>query len=702
MPACLAAADLVVSRSGASTVAELTAVGLASVLIPLPRSPGDHQTANATVLERAGAALLVPDDELDGDRLADVVDAPPGRSAAPGRHGGGGRRPGPARRGRAGGRPGRGLRQPPAARPAPDAPPSCRRPARRRGPGRLRPPPPQRRVRPPAPAPAVMSGSARPGSRGPASSRLRPPRGGSAVTATRTVRRRRAAARSRQPPRQPPPPVPGLDLSQPRRVHVVGIGGAGHERHRLGAGVHGPPGHRAATSRRRAGTERLAARGVVVAVGHDAANLDDPDVVAVSTRHPRAQPRGARGPSARHPRGPPVRGAGRHLCRPPLAGRGRHPRQDHHLVDAGAGAGGGGAAAELPDRRRRQRGRHRRGVGRRRAAGRGGRRERRHLPRAARLGRPGHQRGGRPPRPLRLDRCAAGRLRALPRRHCPAPGWSGSTCRGGPSWPDGPAARAWTVATVGQAADADYRIARPRPSARVGASFELERRGERLGRIELAVPGAHNALNAAAATALALEAGAPFGAAQAALARFAGVARRLQFRGEAGGVTFIDDYAHLPTEVAAAVAAGRAGGWRRVVAVFQPHRYSRIGALWPDFAARLRGGRPGGGHRRLRRRRGAPPRRHRQARGRRRARRPPVVAGGLPAPTGRSRPLPGRRAAARRPVPDARRRRPHLAARRAGFRGRGPGRGAGARRGAGSAGARPGRAGDAAEARGSR
>ncbi|MPY93669.1 MAG: UDP-N-acetylmuramate--L-alanine ligase, partial [Acidimicrobiia bacterium] len=105
-----------------------------------------------------------------------------------------------------------------------------------------------------------------------------------------------------------------------------------------------------------------------------------------------------------------------------------------------------------------------------------------------------------------------------------------------------------------------------------------------LGRFELPVPGAHNAANAAAATALALEAGASADAARAALARFAGVARRLQFRGEAAGVTFVDDYAHLPTEVAAAIAAGRAGGWRRVVAVFQPHRYSRVSALWRDFA----------------------------------------------------------------------------------------------------------------------
>jgi len=61
------------------------------------------------------------------------------------------------------------------------------------------------------------------------------------------------------------------------------------------------------------------------------------------------------------------------------------------------------------------------------------------------------------------------------------------------------------------------------------------------------------------------------------------VARRFEFRGSVGGITFVDDYAHLPSEVAAALAAARNGGWRRVVAVFQPHRYSRTGELGAQF-----------------------------------------------------------------------------------------------------------------------
>lgn len=70
MPLVLAAADVVVARAGGTTVAELAAVGVASVLIPLPQAPGDHQTANAAGLVRAGAAILVPDGELTAERLA--------------------------------------------------------------------------------------------------------------------------------------------------------------------------------------------------------------------------------------------------------------------------------------------------------------------------------------------------------------------------------------------------------------------------------------------------------------------------------------------------------------------------------------------------------------------------------------------------------------------------------------------------------
>lgn len=75
MPRALLAADLVICRSGASSVAELAAVGVPSVLVPLPGAPGDHQTANAAALVGAGAAVMVPDVELDGARLVAELDA---------------------------------------------------------------------------------------------------------------------------------------------------------------------------------------------------------------------------------------------------------------------------------------------------------------------------------------------------------------------------------------------------------------------------------------------------------------------------------------------------------------------------------------------------------------------------------------------------------------------------------------------------
>jgi len=99
----------------------------------------------------------------------------------------------------------------------------------------------------------------------------------------------------------------------------------------------------------------------------------------------------------------------------------------------------------------------------------------------------------------------------------------------------------------------------------------------------VAVPGLHNAKNAAVATVAALAAGANPEAVSRALARFAGVARRFEFRGEREGVTYVDDYAHLPTEVRAALAAARDGEWGRVIAVFQPHRYSRTADFGEQF-----------------------------------------------------------------------------------------------------------------------
>jgi UDP-N-acetylmuramate--alanine ligase len=137
--------------------------------------------------------------------------------------------------------------------------------------------------------------------------------------------------------------------------------------------------------------------------------------------------------------------------------------------------------------------------------------------------------------------------------------------------------------TYGFDSGADLRISGYEGQRR-GSRFRLVREGVDLGQVELALPGRHNARNAAGALAAAVAAGAPVEGALAGIAAFAGVARRSQLRGERNGVTFVDDYAHLPGEVAPALAAARDGGWGRVVCVFQPHRYSRTEALWADFA----------------------------------------------------------------------------------------------------------------------
>jgi UDP-N-acetylmuramate--alanine ligase len=108
-----------------------------------------------------------------------------------------------------------------------------------------------------------------------------------------------------------------------------------------------------------------------------------------------------------------------------------------------------------------------------------------------------------------------------------------------------------------------------------------------LGRVPLAVPGRHNVQNALGAIAAALAAGAPFEAAVAGLATFTGAARRFHLRAEVGGVTVVDDYAHNPPKVAAALAAARLGPWKRVVAVFQPHLYSRTRLFAAEFGRAL-------------------------------------------------------------------------------------------------------------------
>ena len=130
---------------------------------------------------------------------------------------------------------------------------------------------------------------------------------------------------------------------------------------------------------------------------------------------------------------------------------------------------------------------------------------------------------------------------------------------------------------VGLAADADVRIMSPELGERGSAAqVELPGGGGGAVRLALQVPGLHNLRNAAAALAVALELGVDLERCITALERFSGVARRFERVGEARGVTIVDDYAHHPTEVLATLAAARQTfPRRRVVAVFQPHLFSR-------------------------------------------------------------------------------------------------------------------------------
>jgi UDP-N-acetylmuramate--alanine ligase len=123
-------------------------------------------------------------------------------------------------------------------------------------------------------------------------------------------------------------------------------------------------------------------------------------------------------------------------------------------------------------------------------------------------------------------------------------------------------------------------------TCRVVQSTEQGKRTE-LGALRLRVPGRHNLLNALAAVAVGLETGVPFPRIASALEEFAGAERRFQRRGEERGVLVVDDYGHHPTEITAVIAAARAGLDRRVVVVFQPHRYSRTRDLLDAFGDAL-------------------------------------------------------------------------------------------------------------------
>ena len=369
---------------------------------------------------------------------------------------------------------------------------------------------------------------------------------------------------------------PELDLSQPMRVHVVGVGGAGMS---AIATVLRAMGHTVTGSDLKAspGLERLRGAGVSVTVGHAAANVGDVDAVTVSTAVPGSNPEVV----AANERGIPVLRRADVLAsiaatRRTIAVAGTHGKTTTSsmlalvLVEAGLQPSFiiGGEVNEI-------------GTGALWDAGEwfvaeadesdGTFLELRAEVAIVTSVEPDHLEyyGGyadlvrafeqflanaRGPRVVCADDAEAARL-----------------------------GRAVDALTYGTDESADYRMIAT-AADRGGTRFALEHHGERLGDVTLPVPGLHNARNACGAFVTALQLGVPFDTAAHALARYGGVARRFQFRGERAGVTFVDDYAHLPTEVAAALSAARDGHWRRVVCVFQPHRFSRTATLWRDFA----------------------------------------------------------------------------------------------------------------------
>ena len=131
--------------------------------------------------------------------------------------------------------------------------------------------------------------------------------------------------------------------------------------------------------------------------------------------------------------------------------------------------------------------------------------------------------------------------------------------------------------TYGFRQGATYRAEPVRP-------FPIYRGLDLLGHVNLRQPGRHNIQNATAAAAMALELGIGFDEVARALQTFPGAHRRMEFLGVFQGAAVYDDYAHHPTKVRATIEAARELRHRRLIVVFQPHRYSRLNALMHDFA----------------------------------------------------------------------------------------------------------------------
>ena len=143
------------------------------------------------------------------------------------------------------------------------------------------------------------------------------------------------------------------------------------------------------------------------------------------------------------------------------------------------------------------------------------------------------------------------------------------------------------VITFGKEASLDYSAANITYNEQGNASFDVVKNGQNVAHLALAVGGEHNVYNALAAIAVADILGVPAKTIQTGLASFHGTDRRFEYKGEVGGVTIIDDYAHNPTGIEATLHAARNYPHQKEWCVFQPHTYTRTKALLPEFAKAL-------------------------------------------------------------------------------------------------------------------
>ena len=142
------------------------------------------------------------------------------------------------------------------------------------------------------------------------------------------------------------------------------------------------------------------------------------------------------------------------------------------------------------------------------------------------------------------------------------------------------------VVTYGLQSDNDWQAVDPQPNRRGGFDFTVQRAGETVAKVSLAVPGLHNVCNGLATLIIADQQGLDLQAAANVLGDFQGTSRRFERKGEVDGITVIDDYAHHPTEIKATLSAARSRfGERPIWAVLQPHTFSRTLTLLDDFAA---------------------------------------------------------------------------------------------------------------------